>query len=265
MPIDPTLTTALHLERLAKQDVRADERSHHVLFQTSTIDALLDGNYDGDVSFAELETRGDFGLGTFDALDGEMVGLDGDFFRIRSDGRAYTVNPVATAAFAVVTFFEPDLYRPLSTPMDYPALRACVEEVAGGEAPCYAVRVDGYFDQVKARSVPQQQKPYPPLVEVTERQSIFELRDVRGSLVGFRFPDHARGLNVPGYHFHFITEDRRAGGHVFECRLAHGELRVDREADLRLELPNGVSLPTPGATTVGQDILERIEKDSGEG
>lgn len=265
MPIDTALTTALHVELLEDQNVQAGQRTHHVLFQTSTIDALLDGNYDGDVSFAELETRGDFGLGTFDALDGEMIGLDGDFYRIRPDGRAYAVDGRDIAAFAVVTFFEPDLSLTLSTSMDYPALRDYVDEIAVEAAPCYAVRVDGYFDHVKARSVPRQQKPYPTLVEVTEQQSVFELRDVRGSLVGFRFPDHARGLNVPGYHFHFITEDRKAGGHVFECQLSHGELRVDREADLRLELPADVSLPKPGATTSGQDVLDRVEKESGEG
>ncbi|CAA9426414.1 MAG: Alpha-acetolactate decarboxylase [uncultured Rubrobacteraceae bacterium] len=97
-------------------------------------------------------------------------------------------------------------------------------------------------------------------MEVVEGQPTFELHDVPGSLVGFRFPDHARGLNVPGYHFHFITDDRSAGGHVLSCRLARGELRVDREADLRLELPPDVSLPVPGRTA-GDDALDRVEKE----
>jgi acetolactate decarboxylase len=124
---------------------------------------------------------------------------------------------------------------------------------------CCAVRVDGLFGHVKTRSVPRQRKPYPPLVEVVEGQPTFELHDVRGSLVGFRFPDHARGLNVPGYHFHFITDDRTAGGHVLGCRLTRGELRVDREADLRLELPPEVALPVPGS--VSSDALNRVERE----
>ncbi len=109
--------------------------------------------------------------------------------------------------------------------------------------------------------MPRQHKPYPPLVEVVEGQPTFEFRDVRGSLVGFRFPDHARGLNVPGYHFHFITDDRTAGGHVLACRLVHGEIRVDREADLRLELPREVSLlPVPGRASE-DDTLNRVERE----
>ncbi len=92
MPLDPGLVRALHVERLGRPDVRAGERLHHALFQTSTIEALLSGSYEGDVSFAELAARGDFGLGTFDALDGEMIGLDGAFYQVRADGRAYEVD-----------------------------------------------------------------------------------------------------------------------------------------------------------------------------
>ena len=92
MPIDTALVGALHVEYLRKRDVRGSEHPHHALFQTSTIDALLGGNYEGDVSFAELRARGDFGLGTFDALDGEMVALDGDFYQVKADGIAYEVD-----------------------------------------------------------------------------------------------------------------------------------------------------------------------------
>jgi acetolactate decarboxylase len=81
----------------------------------------------------------------------------------------------------------------------------------------------------------------------------------RGSLVGFRFPQYAQGINVAGYHFHFITEDRSAGGHVLDCRLARGELYVDHDADLRLELPPGVGLPKPDPSARRED-LDRVER-----
>jgi acetolactate decarboxylase len=112
---------------------------------------------------------------------------------------------------------------------------------------------------VKTRSVPRQHKPYPPLVEAVKYQPTFEFHDVRGSLVGFRFPDYVGGLNVSGYHFHFITEDRGAGGHLLECEIARGELRVDHESDLNLELPAGVVEAMPDLTPSKQDELKRIE------
>ena len=145
MPIDSGLIGALHVERMGERDVRMGEHPHHTLFQTSTIDALLDGNYEGDVSFAELGTQGDFGLGTFDALDGEMIGLDGAFYQASADGRAYEVDKRMKTPFAVVTFFEPEEILPLTTPINYTVLRAYLDEVVGDRATCQAVRVEGHF------------------------------------------------------------------------------------------------------------------------
>src|SRR5215210_8178667 len=124
MPIDTALVGALHVDYIGKRDLTANDPLHHTLFQTSTIDALLDGSYDGDVTFAELEERGDLGLGTLDALDGEMIALDGDFYQIRSDGRAYPIDGQTKTPFAVVTAFEPTLFQALDGVADLGALCA---------------------------------------------------------------------------------------------------------------------------------------------
>ncbi len=261
MPIDTALVGALHLEYLREQDLGGDDDLHHTLFQTSTVDALLEGKYEGDVSFAELADRGDFGLGTFDALDGEMICLDGDFFQVKSDGLAYAVDGDARTPFAVVTLFEPDTAQTLSRPTDFEDLCDYVDGIIGGGTVCAAIRVDGRFEYVKTRSVPRQRKPYPPLLEVVKDQPTFEVHDVSGSLVGFRFPDYTQGLNVSGYHFHFITADRGAGGHVLGCRLVRGELYIDHEGDLRLELPPEVGLPTPDQSDAKGETLDRIERE----
>jgi acetolactate decarboxylase len=261
MPIDSALVGALHVEYLRERDLGGDEHLHHTLFQTSTVDALLEGKYEGDVSFAELGDRGDFGLGTFDALDGEMICLDGSFYQVKSNGVAYAVDDKARTPFAVVTVFEPDTSQMLSKPIDLEALCAYLDRVIGGGTTCCAIRVDGHFEYIRTRSVPRQRKPYPPLVEVVKHQPTFQLRDVSGSLVGFRFPDYAQGLNVSGYHFHFITADRSAGGHVLGCRLASGELHIDHEGDLRLELPPEVGLPAPDQSAKKAETLDRIERE----
>jgi acetolactate decarboxylase len=260
VPIDTALIGALHVEYLEGRSLRKSEHPHHTLFQTSTIEALLDGNYEGDVTFAELESRGDFGLGTFDALDGEMLCLDGHFFRVRADGRANPVDKRSKTPFAVVTFFEPDLLLSLTAISGFAALCAYLDKVVEDRAVCHAVRVDGYFDYVKTRSVPRQNKPFPPLVEVVKHQPTFEFHGLRGSLAGFRFPDRVGGLNVAGYHFHFISEDRSVGGHLLECRLSRGELRIDHEADLQLELPAGVAVAAPGMTAAQKEALDRAER-----
>src|SRR5918998_4734044 len=138
MPIDTPLVGALHVEYLRERDLSGDEHLHHTLFQTSTIDALLEGKYEGDVSFAELGDRGDFGLGTFDALDGEMICLDGSFYQIKADGRAYAVEKKARTPFAVVTIFEPDTSQTLCRPMSFEALCDYLHGIIGGAA-CSAI------------------------------------------------------------------------------------------------------------------------------
>src|ERR671918_785835 len=153
MPVDTALVGALHVDYLKKRDLGSDERAYHTLFQTSTVDALLEGKYDGDVSFAQLKERGDFGLGTLNALDGEMIALDGRFYQVKADGRAYPVDERARTPFAVVTTFEPDIRRSITTPMDFRALCEHLDRLIGDEPGCCAIRVDGSFDRVKTRSV----------------------------------------------------------------------------------------------------------------
>jgi acetolactate decarboxylase len=103
------------------------EKSGDVLFQTSTINALLEGVYDGNVTFAELKKHGDFGIGTFNALDGEMIALDGEFYQIKSDGVAYGVSDSAKTPFSVVTFFSADERMQLDEIVNYSMLEQSLE------------------------------------------------------------------------------------------------------------------------------------------
>lgn len=261
MAIDEQLVKALHVEAIRKGELHP-EHAPHVVFQTSTIDALLDGAYDGDVSFGELREHGDFGIGTLDGVDGEMIALDGRFHRAAPpDGAASEIPDSARTPFAVVTFFEADATEVIDGPLDQRALLERIDAALPGGA-CQAIRVDGSFERVRARSVPRQSKPYPPLAKVAAEQSVFDLVDVEGTLVGFRFPTYAEGIELPGYHLHFLTADRARGGHVLDCRLTRGTLAVERSSELHLELPAGVELPAHEMTAAERDELEGIEGGS---
>ena len=182
------------------------------LFQVSTINALLEGVYDGEVSFKELKSRGDFGIGTFNGLDGEMIGLGGRFYKVKADGAAYPVSDSEKAPFAAVTFFRPDKTVSVGKVTSYEQLEQKIDDIIPTKNIFYAIKIEGVFDYIKTRSVPKQEKPYLPLVEVVKNQPTFEFNDVEGALVGFYCPDYVKGVNVPGYHLHFITKDRKAGG-----------------------------------------------------
>ncbi len=210
-----------------------------VLFQAATLDALLQGIYDGGITFAELKEHGDFGLGTFEALDGEMVAVDGEVYQVKTDGIAYPVDDTMESPFAVMTFFEPDTTLSVDTPMDCMQLEEHIDGTLPTKNIAYAIRVEGVFDHLKTRSVPRQAKPYPPLATVVENEVVFELQDVRGVMVGFRLPSYMQGVNVAGYHFHFLTHDRKAGGHVLECQPSNVTIGVDHINDWTTVLPDG--------------------------
>ena len=258
--LDERWIRSLHVETLREEELHA-EREPHVLFQASTIGALLEGAYDGDLSFDELAEHGDLGLGTLNDLDGEMIALDGRFYRADVDGIVGEVDGTARTPFAVVTRFEPAIDLEIDGPLDHPQLLARLDELIPTGASSCAIRVDGRFDLVRARSVPRQKPPYRPLTDVVLEQNVFEMADVAGTMLGFRFPDYAEGIEVSGYHLHFVSDDRTRGGHVLASRAAaHLRARLDFSNDLHVELPPGVELADPevaAQTHAAVDLVER--------
>ncbi|MHC1593038.1 MAG: acetolactate decarboxylase [Methermicoccaceae archaeon] len=232
--------------------------SQQSMTQVSTINALLSGAYDGVLPCGELKNYGDLGLGTFDALEGEMVVLDGVVYQVKTDGRAYVVNDSTTTPFAAVTFFEPQTSESISN-MNHTELMEYVDGQIPTDNIFYAIKLEGNFDYMKTRSVPRQQKPYPPLVEVVEHQVIFEFENVSGTVVGFRCPSYVEGINVPEYHLHFLTEDREAGGHILDMRIKEGELSTEYIYDFRMLLPKEGAFHSTNLSDSRQGELEVVE------
>ncbi len=123
----------------------------------------------------------------------------------------------------------------------------------------YAIRLDGTFSYVKTRSVPRQVKPYPPLAEAVKNQSVFEMRQGRGTVAGFYCPPYVQGLNVPGYHLHFVTDDRRQGGHLLECGLQEGTVQMDSVREFHLTLPAGGDFARANLTADRKEELKKVE------
>ncbi len=259
--LDERWIRSLHVESMRHADLHGGHE-HHVLFQASTIGALLDGAFDGDLSFAELAEHGDLGLGTLNHLDGEMIALDGEFFRADVDGDVRRVAAEELTPFAVVTRFEPtvDVRLDGDEEIDHESLLQRLDALVPEGASSCAVRLDGRFELVRARSVPAQEPPYRPLVEVVADQHVFELRQVEGTMLGFRFPTYVEGIEVAGYHLHFISADRARGGHVLGSRSRGLRARLDPSDDLHVELPPRIDLADPdlaAATHAAVDAVER--------
>jgi acetolactate decarboxylase len=210
----------------------------HLGFQVSTLGALNVGVYEGAATLAELKQHGDFGLGTFDGLDGEMVVLNGKVYQIKVDGVAYPASDEVKTPFSAITFFRRDRSLRLTGQMTYQELQLQIDKQLPTQNLPYAIRIQGTFPYLQVRSVPKQTAPYPHLSDVVKQQQrVFELRNVKGTLVGFRLPQYLKSVNVAGYHFHFITSDRKAGGHLIDGEFSNSVADVETLRDWRIMLP----------------------------
>lgn len=225
----------------AAPDTAGVSVDRETLSQVSTIDAILDGVYDGVLSYGELRRYGDFGLGTFAGLDGEGIFLDGDFYQVKADGKVYAVGDDMTTPFAAVTFFDADREMALDGGMTMAQFTEALDAALPSDNMFYAVKITGVFSYMKTRSVPGQQKPYPPLVEVTAHQPEFEMENISGTIVGFRCPPYVAGVNVVGYHLHFISDDLNSGGHILDFTAAEATAQVDDTGSFFMILPGGNS------------------------
>ena len=228
-------------------------QNRDILFQVSTLDALMVGVYDGDLTFGELKEHGDFGLGTFNALDGEMIGINGDFYQIKTDGVAYLVDDTMTTPFSAVTFFDADILVAANEGWALDQLEQYIDGLLPTKNIFYAIKIKGTFDYIKTRSVPRQEKPYPDLPSVIKEQTIFEFTDVSGTIVGFWCPAFVSGINVSGFHFHFITADRSTGGHLLDLKLKDATIEIDYTDNFYLLFPDN---PDFYESVLGADMEE---------
>ena len=191
--------------------------SFHTLFQVSTSGSLVAGVFDGAVSVEELLRHGDFGLGTLAGLDGEMVVLEGTAYQAKGDGSVHALPGDAKAPFAVVTAFAGEKSRQIGPVSSFEELGTACDPARESENLFYALRVDGHFEHVHTRAV----NPAPPgitLAEAARTQPEFHFENVDGTLVGIWSPVFSGAFSVPGYHFHFLSDDRTKSGHLLDCR-----------------------------------------------
>lgn len=204
------------------------------VYLSAPVSALMKGLYEEDTTLANIKRHGDFGLGTFNDLDGEMAMLEGAAYQLKTDGRACVVDDSAQMPFACVTFFHPTTVENVEQELDDAGFRSLLERLLPSKNMFTAIRIDGRFSSLRVWSVHKQDN-YRPITEV--RPTACDFPDSDGTLVGFYTPRFLGSLSMPGYHLHFLSADRRQGGHLFQCRLKRARIGIQFVPELRLNLP----------------------------
>ncbi|MFA6978359.1 MAG: acetolactate decarboxylase [Ignavibacteriaceae bacterium] len=214
------------------------KKETNVLYQYSVINALSAGVYDGDLTVKELKKFGNFGLGTFNNIDGEMIVLDGKIYQVKTDGIPVEAKKNLLSPFAAVTFFKSDTTIEVKTPQTLKEIKKIIDAAVPSANYLYAINISGEFQKVKTRSVPRQQQPFPDLASVIKNQVTFEKASINGTVIGFKLPEFIDGVNVKDFHFHFLSDDKIFGGHLLDLIIEKGKIEIGIIKEFRCQLPS---------------------------
>ena len=232
------------------------------LFQVSLLQGLTLGDYFGSVPVSTLKQKGDIGLGTFDALNGELVMVDGIVYRAAGDGTVEVVPDDELIPFADVTCFDADEVQTVENISNYDALRELLNakvSSAGGNR-FYVIRIDGTFREMNVRSEYRQEKPYQPLADVLEHdQTFYDYENITGTVVGLYCPPYMDRLNATGWHLHFISADRTKGGHVLGLNIDSATLSYDCTDGFQMLLPETGMFAGFDLTVDQSEDIEKVE------
>jgi acetolactate decarboxylase len=233
--------------------------TYNRLFQFSVIPALQRGVFDDSMfSGVQLKQKGDFGLGTFNALDGELILLNDTVYQAKSDGKVALPPNSFQSPFAVACFFHADTTFAVAA-VDQQQLYAELEKIFSPNY-IYAIKVSGSFDSMVVRSVAAQKKPYTTLATAAAAQSVFAWKRVTGELVSFFSPQYMTGLNVPGFHSHFISDDRQRAGHVLRFSGASLTVSIARIQSLDIQFPSGGDFKSVNLFDIDPNDIHKAEK-----
>ena len=232
------------------------EQNTNSIFQYSTLSALLEGVYDGEMTIGELKKHGNFGIGTFNALDGEMVLYEGQCYKVTSDSKVLKVSDSEKTPFAAICSFVPDTIFQINRVLNFKELKLFIDSVVPSNNLLYAYKISGNFDTIAIRSVPKQEKPYKRLIEAYKAQGIYTFTNQQGILFGYRFPKYLKDVNMDDFHLHYLSTDKTKGGHLMNCRLLKGSVSVAFIRDFNLRLPDNKYFNSTTLTNNKSELLE---------
>lgn len=209
-----------------------------MIFHYSVLKALDNGVLESDMNVGELKRHGDFGLGTYNKMNGEMIVLNNVVYRVSPDGKIMQPDDETLIPYSVITFYNQEDTLVMTGEINYPALKAFAEKRIPSLNRFYAFRISGEFEYIKCGGADLQEKPYnETLVQILSDRPVYEGNNIKGTLVGFWCPSYIGDINTSGFHLHFIADDLSMGGHLMEFSARSLEIGYDIKSVYKISLP----------------------------
>ena len=234
------------------------------MFQVSTLQALALGYSKTVITVGQLMKHGETGLGTFEDVNGEMIAIDGKCYRAMQDGTVEEAGENRGVPFSSVAYMEGSRVFELSGSYDMTSLKnelnnRIEEDFALNSM--HVIQIHSTFEKIYARSEAPYRAHHVPLKEMLDTtQTSFEFSNISGTLVGVYYPDYMDGINAAGWHLHFLSDDRTKGGHVYELKMSHGNVRLARKTSIEIQLPKDPAFDTYALKNASKDEIKKVEQ-----
>jgi acetolactate decarboxylase len=233
---------------------------NNTLYTAGHASAFIGGLYDAVYPYSKVLKHGDFGLGAPDKLDGEILVLDGRIYQTQSTGKTFEVKPSALTPFTVVNFFKANKTVKPQAGLSKDKLYAYLDSVLANKNGIYAIKIKGTFSALKTRAFPPVTgKPYIPLADMLPLQHFFTFNNAKGTLVGYRIPAYMEGPNITGYHFHFLSNDKKDGGHLIELTTGGVTIEIDELDSFLVDVPQTKDFENFDFKKDRRDEVKRVE------
>ena len=234
------------------------------MFQVATLQALALGYTKSVITVEELLKHGDIGLGTFEGVDGEMIVLDGHCYQATADGSVFEAPSDKGVPFSAVTFLQSEAPFEIESIDNIETLKRFLDVMIDERFELnsmHVVRIDGSFSQVMARSETGKSSRHVELKNLLENnQQDFCFNNIEGTMVCVHFPDYMDGINAPGWHLHFVSQDRKHGGHVFDVSFNKATAVINKISSIEIKLPEEPEFDTYALKNASQDDIKKVEQ-----
>jgi len=234
------------------------------MYQVSTLQALLLGYTRSVTTVSKLLEHGSTGLGTFTGVDGEMIVLDGVCYRALENGDVIVAEPDRGVPFSTVCDMKEYTTIEFGSMKSIEDLKVSLNNTIDshfGLNSMHMVRIDGEFELVDARSESGYESIHIDLKTILGKtQKAFKFENIKGTLVCVYFPDYMDGINASGWHLHFISDDRKQGGHVFEIVMKSGRGQISKINSIELKLPDEPVFDTYALKQASKEAVKAVEQ-----
>lgn len=231
----------------------------NILYQYSLISGLIQGVCSDGVAANKILEKGTHGLGTVAELDGEIVVIDNQAYHFTATGNVRRLTKNDTIPFAMMTNFQPSTVRYL-TYLSQKSLWEHLSPLVGpGKNYFLALQAEARFECLTIRIIPKRDSADETLSDLAKRQKIQTAEHSIGVLFGFWSPEYTTGFSVPGFHLHYLSEDRKIGGHVLDFKAQNAKVSAAVLKEYHLELPQTEEFRDAGVSTPASHEVESAE------